>query len=484
MQKLAPPLFLGTLAAIVLWPNLFRPLWFDEALTILEFVSLPNCADIYFNYAIPNNHIIFNMILQIFLGIFSGTELILRLPSAIFALASVFSIYFLWNKRLGAEAAFFSATALIFSGSFAIYGTAVRGYMLSFLATIWILEFACRYVAGEKYADLLFFALLSFFSVGIIPSNIAAIFASSLIALSLPSPRTKRSMIGSVLVLIGTSAFCLAIFYLPILPKFFKALSLKEGWSSSLSAILHFYSAFLVTSIPLAAIAVFAFFPAAKRKFQPLMLCVCAIVMLIPAFILLVKDPSPFPRTFFPYLPAMLFALATMSSSGFELIRNSLSPSKYRVAMLSIFGAFAFIAWAQFNFREDLSNRLSGGGQDDFFHPYFMDRFFPYNTAKAVSARLGKDGKFFVHRACDYPALIFYAKALEIPNEKILFDPPHGAFQGAGEFSHLLIVARSHSDADLISKRFDLENAELLEDFGTYMLFQAKQRDSDGNIQQ
>lgn len=41
-----------------------RPFWFDEALTLMNFALLP-LEKIYSNYAIPNNHIGFTMLLHI-----------------------------------------------------------------------------------------------------------------------------------------------------------------------------------------------------------------------------------------------------------------------------------------------------------------------------------------------------------------------------------------------------------------------------------
>ena len=58
----------GLLTLCVSWtllvPHLSRPLWYDEALTIIEFVTLPSFLEIFSYYPIPNNHIGFNVLLR------------------------------------------------------------------------------------------------------------------------------------------------------------------------------------------------------------------------------------------------------------------------------------------------------------------------------------------------------------------------------------------------------------------------------------
>ncbi|MDD5727771.1 MAG: hypothetical protein PHV59_04320, partial [Victivallales bacterium] len=53
---------------------IFRDLWFDEALTVREFMFLPSLKAVYFAYVIPNNHIIYTILLKLW------NELYLSLP--------------------------------------------------------------------------------------------------------------------------------------------------------------------------------------------------------------------------------------------------------------------------------------------------------------------------------------------------------------------------------------------------------------------
>ena len=73
-QKMKYLIYLGILMLLFftsLSASLARELWFDEALTLLEFVTMPRAIDIYLNYPIPNNHIVYNLCLRFFSEVYT-----------------------------------------------------------------------------------------------------------------------------------------------------------------------------------------------------------------------------------------------------------------------------------------------------------------------------------------------------------------------------------------------------------------------------
>ena len=64
--RLLPLLLCGGALAVLL-PYAARPLWFDEALTVLQFAVLPSAGAIYHAYVIPNNQIIHTVLVRFFL---------------------------------------------------------------------------------------------------------------------------------------------------------------------------------------------------------------------------------------------------------------------------------------------------------------------------------------------------------------------------------------------------------------------------------
>ena len=49
---------------------LLRPLWFDEALTVQNFALLDSVESIYFNYVIPNNQLLYTMLLHFWIKLY------------------------------------------------------------------------------------------------------------------------------------------------------------------------------------------------------------------------------------------------------------------------------------------------------------------------------------------------------------------------------------------------------------------------------
>ena len=56
------PLLLAAAAGLLVWQ---RELWFDEALTLTNFMLPLKLEEIYFNYTIPNNQIVYTMLLKV-----------------------------------------------------------------------------------------------------------------------------------------------------------------------------------------------------------------------------------------------------------------------------------------------------------------------------------------------------------------------------------------------------------------------------------
>ena len=110
---------------------LFRELWFDEALTIGEFMYLPTIAAVYRNYVIPNNHIIYTIFLKFWNELYpSGLSLDFywRLFTVLTAAVTVGVIFERWRKRYGIITLALVLFAFSYSLPFEIYSTAVREY--------------------------------------------------------------------------------------------------------------------------------------------------------------------------------------------------------------------------------------------------------------------------------------------------------------------------------------------------------------------
>ncbi len=115
---------------------LFKPLWYDEALTVLEFLLLNSTTEIYHHYAIPNNHIFYSIILKYWLTMISNITSIslivkMRILTLIFSSVVVSILAVLSIRKFEKFTAIAISATYLLSSPFTIYCCSIRGYMLS-----------------------------------------------------------------------------------------------------------------------------------------------------------------------------------------------------------------------------------------------------------------------------------------------------------------------------------------------------------------
>ncbi len=475
--QILAPVSLGILTLLLLAPMTFRPIWFDEALTIVDFVMLDNYVDIYFNYSIPNNHIVYSIFLKAFLVIVPMTEFSLRAGSLLLALTSVLFAFACWKRKFGVVPTYITLLSLIFSGSFSIYGTAIRGYMLSFLLILLALHSALAFLRKKDRKYLFLYAISVFLALGTIPSNIAGIFGVFIVLFF-----ESRGKLGKLTrfpenLLLALPFLAIALFYLPIFGNFIKAMGLKEGWNEALHASLHFYAAILISFLPLIACAAIGIF-LNRKKINKAMVLALALIFMLPGLIFIIKTPSPFPRTFFPYLAVLLYILAYFTMHAYAFARLRFKAPGRRLAVMITTCIIVLSGLLQFNCRNAFSNAFTISGQDDFFEPYFLRQDFqPYRAARKTAQIINPgNNKIFVDKRTDYPAFIFYANAIGIPSENILFDHPYRNLDSLGNITLIFIATQNDDSMKTLSERFKLFDTKLIEDFGQYKLYSAQKK--------
>jgi hypothetical protein len=353
---------------------------------------------------------------------------------------------------------------------FAIYATALRGYMLSFLLIIIALEVALCYRDAGKPVNLIFFSILAFLATGITPTNLIAFAAIYLLVLPSLKPKEIISDKTIYLGIIPVAAFF--IFYIPIFGKLMRALSLSEGWSNGIYASIHFYSAFIISFMTLIILALIGIV-FQKEKLTATLKVQIALIFLIPAAVFLLKTPAPFPRAFFCLWPIWIFILCLMADASIKHF-NGKFPGRALIAILCVCYAWALWPYA---FSSQLSDRLSKGGQDDFFKPYFMRaEFNPIETVKkSIELAGAKNGGFsFVDFSADYPSIIFYSRLLKVDDSFWIFDRPNRKVASLGNIESIYVISRSQDEMESIAKRFNLKSYELAADCGYQKIYLVK----------
>ena len=419
-----------------------RPLWFDEALTVLNFALLETPAKIYNSYIIPNNQIIHTIFLHWWIKLFSFD--FLRLFPFI---CGFLSLFFLWQMRRksGNTAAFITLSALAISFPFAIYSTALRGYMLSGTAVAGGAWMVTRYLEKGKKRFLAGWFAFSLLGMGTMPGTLAGIAGALLWALGYcrwDIFKKWRLYLAGI-----TPAVAFIIFYLPIRTDLLRCAALGEGWASGSAMLLALAMGIVFTFLPL-------LIPAVLGKIKPCRLtpkCFHLLIWLLPVPAAYLFKVAPFPRVFFPLFPVFALLLADGINDFLALMRFKRG-AKYaeKMALLITLGA---CFWGAAGHMEVVREKISAlhpcpGGQEDLIDCHFVKRkFSPQFTAKEFKKHFNGVPAVYATFGSD-PWALMYAFMEAGVESQIVFDGPAGKVSGIPQF------AIKHVD----------ENKKLLED--------------------
>ena len=142
--------------ALRLW-RLDTDLWHDEVLTLLDFVRAP-FGEILTRFPAQNQHMLFSVLARFSINLFGESAWSLRLPSVIFGVGSVWALFLLGRRLLGAREALMACALMTVSYHHVWFSQNARGYMgllcFTLLATwLWLESLARdRWRWGLGYA--------------------------------------------------------------------------------------------------------------------------------------------------------------------------------------------------------------------------------------------------------------------------------------------------------------------------------------------
>jgi 4-amino-4-deoxy-L-arabinose transferase-like glycosyltransferase len=133
--------------ALRLW-RLNADLWFDEILTLLDFVR-PPLGEILTSFPSQNQHMFYSILAHISVDIFGETAWALRLPSVVFGMGSLWALFALGCRVVGRREALLACALMTVSYHHLWFSQNARGYMgLLCFATLgtwlWLEAFARR----------------------------------------------------------------------------------------------------------------------------------------------------------------------------------------------------------------------------------------------------------------------------------------------------------------------------------------------------
>ncbi|MGH9902065.1 MAG: glycosyltransferase family 39 protein, partial [Pyrinomonadaceae bacterium] len=127
---------LGALAlALRLW-RLDTDLWYDELLSLLEFVR-PPLGEIVTSFSSQNQHMLYSVLAHASVGAFGESAWAVRLPSVFFGVASLWALFLLGRKVIGARESLAACALMTVSYHHIWFSQNARGYMaLLFFSTL------------------------------------------------------------------------------------------------------------------------------------------------------------------------------------------------------------------------------------------------------------------------------------------------------------------------------------------------------------
>lgn len=405
---------------------LFRPLWFDEVLTIDNFVIAPPLSRIYFLYEIPNNHIVFSFLEKLWIELLS---FIGDVPFFLFrgfpVLTGCLALYLL-ARRMVRSCGFYAGGLFCFSlalsSVYGIFATGLRGYILGFLWTVLLI------LLGEKlwkrpspfcYAA---YFLLCLLAVGTTPTNLAALEGVALFYAPLLL-RRKRGILRSAFLFLAPPA-ALALFYAPIHEKFFRCLKLGEGWFSAGGAVWNLYVSFgfvFAGLLPFVFAGVWVLWKKFPRFRVSCIAGILTFLLPLPAFFIF-RAPA-FPRVFFPLFPVWIL-LAAYAFSACLRQWKTIRKLWYLPLVLQIVWGIASV-----NCVENFSDLLfRDAKRDDLTSPYYArSGFHPPLLIQLLQKKMadGEDLIGFATFDSDYPSVLFALSCTDLPEGMILADPPN-----------------------------------------------------------
>ena len=444
------PLSLVCLFFLFVREYLFRPFWFDEALTLMNFAWLPGPVKIYFSYVIPNNQIIYTIFLHYWNLLPHGgmrPDFFLRLLSVCFAAGTLILLYQAFKRSCGKVSLYLALAALAVSPPFLIYATALRGYMASCFFVACTLVSGRRFLSAPSGKNWMIFFAGCLLAAGTIPSNLLAL--GGCVCCLLPGTLKNFWRLKRNYVLALTPVAALVCFYLPVAGNFAGMFKLGEGWNSSLAVLTAFYAAaaavFGVLLLP--GIGSSAFIPPKCRRIFPFF------AFLLPVLAVLCLHKPPFPRVCLPLFPVLALVTAQGLKHFFALLkgkRKRLGISRLLIGCVLVWGAAA----STDNFKSFFAEKFGNGADDDFFYGYYMRKaHVPEDVVKGLERfyQPGRIPPVYLSFSAD-PWPVMYYMLSRGYESRFLFDGPRGPVREL-ERGSLVIINRGERFEPL-EKRF------------------------------
>ncbi len=451
------PALVGIAAALMV---IKRELWFDEALTLLNFVLPLDFGKIYFSYIIPNNQIVYSMMLKVYDEFYTGlTDQVVfwRLLSLACAAGMLLILARLRSKL--DENKLFPAilvlSSMCISAIFVNYATALRGYAASWLWISLALYGLYDIFHGRPRVGWVIYPAASLLAAGTVPTNLLALAAAGVYSLAWMKKNfwlDKRFY--AVFAVIPASL----LFYAPIAGDFWNVCKLGEGFSSRSGAAL------CVLGMYVASFGLLLIFSLFSMKKRPLANGLRFLIYFMPFAAIFMLHSAPFPRVFVTMLPV----LAMLVTDGIA----ELMSQKWRKGQCTIFAMLVITVQLLLipGGKATVDALKLSTFEDDFFAPWYMHPRYSMSCSVDDLRQIPEYKNIFISFSADPMPLLFYSAVSNI-KRNIAVDLPYNSIKQLAKGS--VLILRCDEVPAVYEKRFNGKLRKLFQNrqHGFYELY-------------
>lgn len=412
--------------------------WNDEIYTLKCFVftSLNHTLT---DYHAPNNHILFNLINNIYLKIIGVKDLYslmdspykLRLLSFSYSLLTLIIIYIIGKQNFDKKIAILSVLFMITTIPFYNSATQIRGYGLSTLLGVLIIFSCFNYLRNKKKYFLVIVGILTALLFYTIPTNI--LFVIGLLCfypiialidiLYINKNLSLRSIFTNVyfnLFIAILSGFIISlILYLPVITIVVSNEYIKSSTHFSFSGITNLIpgtlKGFLSNRLLIAVLFVLGFIINIKyyKKWSGKILLFLTIILISSAIVFIIVEHIP-SRIFVVFTPLFCILLSIGVYSFIQKIPKLLSLSYLIITFLFAYCITVFIFELKKIDNIILSDIKTSHRSQDTYVNYYIPYYKPQKVLREFKRKYYSDFSIVVLHRCEPHDLPDYLKKFEI----------------------------------------------------------------------
>lgn len=242
-RHLSPAVLIATglMTAVAAALRLYRldsQLWFDEVLTLVDSVRLP-LGEIVSSFPSQNHHMLYSILARLAFDLFGESAWALRLPAAVFGVASIWALVALALKLTSARNALLAAALMTFSYHHIWFSQNARGYtgllLFATLATwLWV-----EATERDEWSWWLRYSAAVFLGLWVQLTMLFVVAGHGLVYLGMLARRRSRRRVSSkpVVAWLAAGSASLQVYALS-LPEFLRSaageVSMPSDWTNPL----------------------------------------------------------------------------------------------------------------------------------------------------------------------------------------------------------------------------------------------------------